>query len=114
MAKASEVDLLTICRGAVPQLFQFALGKVNANLKDPNTSVTKKRKLSLHFEFASYADRSGAEVICTVETKLAGIVGVNSSIYLKKDGDDVKAFSQDVSQLDMFEEDEEPETSNAR
>ena len=25
MAKASEVDLLTICRGAVPQLFQFAL-----------------------------------------------------------------------------------------
>lgn len=114
MAAVPKVDLFTICRGAALQLFQNALDKVNANIKDPNTGVTKKRKLTIQFEFAPYADRSGAEVICTVDTKLAGIVGVNSSIYLKKKDGVLEAFTQDTSQLDMFEGEEVTENQPTR
>lgn len=102
-----KVDLFTICRGAALQLFQNALDKVSANIKDANTGVNKKRKITLNFEFVPYADRSGAEVVCTVDTKLAGIVGVNSSIYLKKKDGQLEAFTQDTSQLDMFDGDAE-------
>jgi hypothetical protein len=113
MSPVPKVDLFTICRGAAYQLFQNALEKINANIKDPNTAAEKKRKISLHFEFTPYLDRSGAEVVCTVENKIAGILGVNSSIYLKKAEGVVEAFTQDVSQLDLFEGETE-ETPKAK
>lgn len=102
--QAPKVDLFTICRGAALQLFQNALDKVTANIKDANTTISKKRKITLTFEFAPYADRSGAEVVCSVSEGLVGIQGVNSSIYLRKKDGLVEAFTQDVSQLDMFDE----------
>ena len=106
MASAPKVDIFTICRGAAAQLFQNALDKVNQNIKDVNTGVDKKRSITLKFEFKPYPDRSGAEVICSVTQTLAGIMGVNSSIYLKKKDGHLEAYTQDVNQLDMFEETE--------
>src|SRR5208283_4354307 len=106
MAQAPKVDLFTICRGAALQLFQNALDKVNANIKDPNTGINKKRTITLTFEFAPYGDRSGAEVICSVKEGLVGIQGVNASIYLKKIDGQVQAFTQDTSQIDMFDDTE--------
>jgi hypothetical protein len=103
MATAPKVDLFTICRGAAHPLFQNALDAVNANIKDPNTGIQKKRKITLSFEFTPYKDRSGAAVLCSVDTKLAGVTGVDSTIYLKKTDGVVEAFTQDTSQIDLFE-----------
>ena len=107
MSSVPKVDLFTICKGAAHPLFQNALEAVNANIKDPNTGVDKKRKITLTFEITPYLDRSGAGVVCSVDTKLAGIMGVESTIYLKKTEGKVEAFTQDTSQADLF--DSEPE-----
>ena len=66
MTQVPEADLLTICRGAAMELFQKALAVVNANIKDPNTNPTQKRKITLKFDIAPYRDRSGAEVVIGV------------------------------------------------
>lgn len=100
---APKVDLFTICRGAAHPLFQNALDAVNMNIKDPNTGIAKKRRITLSFEFSPYKDRSGAAVLCSVDTKLAGVTGVDSTIYLKKTDGVVEAFTQDTSQIDLFE-----------
>ncbi len=101
--QAPKVDLFTICRGAAHPLFQNSLEAVNSNIKDPNTPVAKKRKITLTFEFTPYKDRSGAAVLCSIESKLAAVVGVDSTIYLKKVNGVVEAFTQDTSQIDLFE-----------
>lgn len=41
--------------------------------------------------------------MCTADVKLVSVLGVNSTIYLKKTDGVVEAFTQDTSQLDMFE-----------
>jgi len=107
--QAPKVDLFTICRGAAHPLFQNALGSVNANIKDPNTLRYKHRKISLTFEFVPYKDRSGAAVVCSVDTKLSPVNGVDSTIYLKKIDGVIEAFTQDTSQLDLFEGETEAE-----
>ena len=107
--QAPKVDLFTICRGAAHPLFQNALEAVNANIKDPNTPIPKKRKITLTFEFFPYKDRSGAAVTCSVDSKLAGGLGVDSTIYLKKTDGVVQAFTQDTSQIDLFEGETEAE-----
>jgi len=84
-------------------------GSVNANIKDPNTLLDKHRKISLTFEFVPYKDRSGAAVVCSVDTKLSPVNGVDSTIYLKKIDGVIEAFTQDTSQLDLFEGETEAE-----
>lgn len=107
MASAPRAELLSICRGAALELFDSALKQVNENIKNPNTSASKKRTISLKFEFSPYKDRSGAEVLIGVETKLSSHQGVNGTIYLRKTSSGFEAFTQDTSQLDMFGGEEE-------
>ena len=42
-----KADLVTLCNGAALELFQSALAQVNQNIKDPNTSATKKRSITI-------------------------------------------------------------------
>ncbi len=106
MSSVPKADLVTICRGAALELFQAALNQVNANIKDPNTSATKKRSILLKFELSPYKDRSGAQVAVTVESKLSSHQGVEGTVYLRRVGPGFEAFTQDARQLGMFEEDE--------
>ena len=108
MTQVPEADLLTICRGAPMELFQKALALVNANIKDPNTNPTQKRKITLKFDIAPYRDRSGAEVVIGVETKTSSHQGVNGTIYLRKSATGYEAFTQDVTQMEIFGSEETP------
>ncbi len=94
------VDLFTICHGAAAELFQEAQNKVNANIKDANTNL-KKRHITLNFEYEPYADRSGAQVTCTVNTKLAARTGIDSSIILRRIDGSLQAFTPDTLQMDI-------------
>jgi hypothetical protein len=85
------------------ELFQAALAQVNNNIKDPNTSAGKKRKIILSFEFAPSLDRSGGTATVKVETKLSSHQGVDGSFYLRKNGPTIEAFTQDDRQMGMFE-----------
>lgn len=109
MANVPRAELLTICRGAALELFQSALAQINQNIKDPNTSPSKKRSINIKFEFSPYKDRSGAEVLIGVETKLSSHQGVNGTIFLCKTQTGFEAFTQDISQLEMFDPEAEAE-----
>jgi hypothetical protein len=110
MSSVPKADLISICRGAAMELFQSALTQVNNNIKDPNTSADKKRKIVLSFEFAPYIDRSGGNVTVKVETKLSSHQGVDGSFYLRKNGPTIEAFTQDDRQMGIFDGEGEAES----
>jgi hypothetical protein len=47
--------------------------------------------------------------VCSVDTKLSPVNGVDSTIYLKKIDGVIEAFTQDTSQIDLFEGETEAE-----
>ena len=107
-----KADLITLCNGAALELFQSALAQVNQNIKDPNTSATKKRKITISFEMTPYVDRSGANIVVNVESKLSSHNGVNGSMFIHKQGSIFEAFTQDTRQISMFEDEQEDAAQN--
>lgn len=110
-----KADLVTLCNGAALELFQSGLSQAVQNIKDPNTSATKKRVITIKFELTPYVDRSGANIVVGVETKLSSHNGVNGSMFIHKQGQQFEAFTQDARQVSLFEEEseeaEEPDPS---
>ena len=102
-----KADLVTLCNGAALELFESALAQVNANIKDPNTSATKKRKITISFEMTPYVDRSGANIVVNVESKLSSHNGVNGSMFIHKTGQQFEAYTQDTRQMAMFDEEQQ-------
>jgi hypothetical protein len=107
-----KADLVSLCNGAALELFQSALNQVNQNIKDPNTSATKKRSITIKFDMTPYVDRSGANIVVNVESKLSSHNGVNGSMFIHKQAGVFEAFTQDTRQIAMFDEEsrvEEPD-----
>jgi hypothetical protein len=106
---ARELDLLTICKGAVPEIFAHEMAKVINNIADPNTSATKPRKVTMEFTFMPFPDRSGASVALNCKATLGALdaSGVTGSIYLAKRDGKYTAFSRDLRQEVLFSGEEE-------
>ena len=99
MPDQPELNLGSIANGAAFELFERELNRVLGNIKDPNTSAQKKRKISLIFEFTPYNDRSGAAMEVKVKSELIATTGVNASIYIGRVGQGLfRAFSNDTRQ----------------
>jgi hypothetical protein len=111
---AIEANLLTIAGGGTKVLFDRAIQMVIENIKDPNTDAKKKRKIVLTFDCEPYADRSGFHVEAAVETKLQAPQGVSGTVYIGRDGQRLRGYTQDIKQGDLFAadktEDEDPAT----
>lgn len=105
MPSIPKADLITICKGAALEMFGRELARVNANIKDVNTSATKKRKIKLTFEFVPHVDRSGTAVNLTAETQLAAVMGVQGTTYITRVPGGFEAYTQDGAQADLFDED---------
>ncbi len=116
---ASEAKLTNIARGGALALFDRALQKVTENIKDVNTDALKKRRITMVFECVPYKDRSGFDINVAVETKMPGPDGVRGTVYIGKEGQCFRAFTQDIRQNELFpgnspaEEEEEEEQSQA-
>lgn len=106
---AQELTLLTICKGAVPEIFAHEMQKVITNMADPNTSATKPRKVTMEFTFTPFPDRSGASVSLSCKATLGALdaSGVTGSIYLAKREGKYAAFSRDLRQEMLFSGEEE-------
>lgn len=100
--KASTLQ--NIADGAAVELFQHELAKIAANIADPNTKATAKRKVTLTFEFAPDEDRE--EVHCHVSAKssLASTRGYGKTVYTGKMDGKPTIFSGDTKQMEMFSE----------
>lgn len=80
-----KLDVLM--NGAVQEKFGSALREVLANVRDPNTSATIKRSITLTITIAPSAGRDVAEMSVQTKTKLAPPNTASSTIYLAY-GDD--------------------------
>jgi hypothetical protein len=97
-------ELLSIdnmASGAVYEMFNEALKRLAANVADPNTEPTQKRKILLSIEITPYKDRSGAEYNAKVETKLAGLKPATANMYFAHKDGEFLAFGRNTQQSEI-------------
>lgn len=113
MKEPAEATLRSIARGGAQELFGRELDKVLENVRDINTDVKKKRKVTMTFEFVPYEDRSGVQCNIKTKTELAGANGVTGTIFIVKQGQKYRGFTQDIRQGDLFESGDGPDEPGA-
>lgn len=80
-----ELNLKDIANGAVQELFENELDKILENIKDPNTSLKKARKLTINFTFKPLQDdRDIVSVDINTKSTLAQVEGVSTQILIDK------------------------------
>jgi len=97
-------ELLSIdnmASGAVYEMFNEALKRLAANVADPNTEPTQKRKLTLTIDVTPYKDRSGAEYKARVDAKLAGLKPAEANMYFANRGGEFLAFGRNTKQEEI-------------
>jgi hypothetical protein len=98
------VNLGSIARGALMELFELEIAKVAANIADSNTKATAKRKVTFELIFQPDQERRGIDVTTRASVKLAGIADHSSRIYLGKDTENRPLlFDSDPRQDLLFE-----------
>ena len=104
---AHEINLLTICKGGIPEFFQNAVMKIWADIADPNTSVKSVRRLKLEFTFTPYPDRSGMMIgIEPIDPKLGKIdtSEFTCAAFLAKHDGKIRAYTRDLRQELLFDD----------
>jgi hypothetical protein len=105
------VNLGSIARGALMELFEIEIAKVAANIADTKTKATKERRLTLELSFKPDADRKSIDVTTRANIKLAAIADHASRVYLGRDTENRPLlFDSDPRQELLFEA--PAETSN--
>ena len=95
------VSLETLKGGAAIQLFDEELGKVLANIMDPNTEAGATRSVKLEIKIKPDKDRSGGSVEIIPSCKLAPAVALGTRMFFGKKGGQVLAFEHNPEQYDI-------------
>jgi hypothetical protein len=100
----TPINLGSIARGALMELFNIEIAKVAANIDDKSTKATKERKITFEIAFKPDADRRAIDVTTRAQTKLAPVADHASRVYLgKDDAGHVYVFDQDPRQELLFQ-----------
>lgn len=91
----------TMANGAVYEMLDEALKRMAANISDPNTEPTQKRKITITIDASPYKDRSGAEYSVKVENKLAGIRPAEGTMYIARRNGEFLAFGKNTKQTEI-------------
>ena len=98
------VNLGSIARGALMEIFEIEINKVAQNIADTKTAATKKRKITLTLTFKPDADRKILDVTTNASTTLAGIAEHCSRVYVGKDtSGTAMIFDTDPRQETLFD-----------
>ena len=99
-----EIDPMNmgnLCRGAALEMFDKLLPEILANIKNPNTNATSKRKLTLEFTFEPNEERNYAEVTITPTMKMSGVKPATGSIFISSVKGQNQAFTHDPRQDEL-------------
>jgi hypothetical protein len=99
----NPVNLENICGGAPSELFDHELQQLLANIADINTDADKRRSITLKFDFKPLADRTGASISFSVNSKLVPVSAVKSTIFLGRKDGKLAAYSPEANQVSMFD-----------
>lgn len=97
------VTLETLGGGALAELFAEELTRVLANIADPNTD-TSKRVITVSVSFKPNRDRDAADVSLACSSKLAGVLTVDTKVFMGKQHGKWIAVESDPRQSNLFDE----------
>lgn len=95
------ITLESLADGAASELWFAALTRVLENIQDPNTDHKAKRAITLTFDFTADEDRNVGNVGIQCSTKLAGVKGVNATVFFGRVEGELVAVEQ-PRQQDLF------------
>lgn len=102
------VTLGTIAGGALNELFEAELAKVLNNITDPNTDTKTRRAITLTIRFKPGRDRDVADVEVACASRLAGIMTVNSQVFMGRHKGRLIAVENDPRQQQLFDQADRP------
>ena len=98
------LNIDSIARGALLELFEANALKVAQNIADSATDAEAVRKITLELKFKPEGDRRAVKLTTTATCKLAAISQHVSRVYLGKDEEGkVYLFDQDPRQDVLFQ-----------
>lgn len=103
------VTLETIGNGALAELFSAELQRVLQNIADPNTDSKTKRQITINVIFKPGRDRDAAVVELKCGSKLAGIMTVESKLYIGMRRGQLIAVEHDPRQQQLFDQPKTPQ-----
>lgn len=100
------VTLESIGGGALSEQFAAELERVLANIADPNTDPKSKRQITIALTFKPGRDRDNAAVEIKCGSKLAGILTVNTQLFMGRQKGKLIAVENDPRQSSLFDQPE--------
>lgn len=107
MDPSTQKSILQMARGAIQERADYEMSRLLANILDPNTSSTAKRKLTLTLELKPDDDRQTITVSCTAKSTLAATNPVVTSLYVADKDSVVEMVPQIPGQMGMDGNDQE-------
>lgn len=98
------VRIETIANGGAAERFDYELGRVLANIDDPNTDPERARSITVTVTFRPRKDRSAAAIVVASAAKLAPVKPVDAEVYLGKRNGKRLAVEFDPRQGDFFDD----------
>ncbi|MGE3276755.1 MAG: hypothetical protein AB7O67_16710 [Vicinamibacterales bacterium] len=102
------MTLQTIGGGALAELFAAELARVLENIADPNTDPKTKRTITIAVTFKPGRDRDAASVEIKCGSKLAGILTVNTQLFMGRQAGKLIAVENDPRQTNLFDPERPP------
>lgn len=82
MDPSIQKSILQMARGTIQERADYEMSGILANILDPNTSATAKRKLTITLELKPDDTRQNITVSCTAKSTLAATNAVVTSLYV--------------------------------
>jgi hypothetical protein len=103
MPQLEPLNLGSIARGALLELFEATATRVAHNIADTSTDAEAPRKITIELTFKPESDRRALKLTTTATCKLASISKHVSRVYLgKDDAGKTYLFDQDPRQEVLF------------
>jgi hypothetical protein len=81
----NKKSVLEMAMGAIAEITDYEVERVVANIMDPNTAATAKRKITLTIELTPDDERRQIQVSVTAKSTLAATNPVATSLYVTGD-----------------------------
>ena len=110
MNEESKKSILQMARGAIQERADYEMTGLLANILDPNTAATAKRKLTITLELKPDDSRQNISVSCVAKSALAATNPVTTALYVADDETSVEMVPQIPGQtaMDGTEQDAPP------
>lgn len=96
-----SVNIGNLNGGSIPEIFAKLHQQVMDNIRDVNTTATKKRSITLKITYAPTADRKAAQTMLDTTMKLAPHETMAGTIHIAKVKGKVIGFVHDPAQDEL-------------